>query len=54
MMQRPAAWLRRRRHGDSVWQGQKWGIALRFICDDLAYGLATAAAFAWLWPDAAA
>ncbi len=38
---------------DSIWKGQRWIITLKFIFDGLAYGLATAAAFAWLWPAAA-
>ena len=38
---------------DSIWKWQKWSITLKFIFDGLVYGLATAATFAWLWPEAA-
>ncbi len=38
---------------DSIWKYQRWGITMRFVFDGLLYGLATALAFAWLWPDAA-
>ena len=38
---------------DAAWKGQKWGITLKFTFDGLAYGLTTAATFAWLWPAAA-
>ncbi len=38
---------------DSIWKYQRWGITLRFVFDGLLYGLATAATFAWLWPEAA-
>ncbi len=37
---------------DSIWKGLSWGTALKFIGDGIAYGLATAATFAWLWPHA--
>ncbi len=38
---------------DSIWKWQRWGITIKFIFDGVLYGLATAATFAWLWPDAA-
>lgn len=37
---------------DSIWKGQKWSTAFKFLFDGLLYGLATGAAFAWLWPAA--
>lgn len=39
---------------DSIWKGVSWGVTARFLFDGLVYGIATAAAFAWLWPEAAA
>lgn len=38
---------------DSIWKGQSWSIAAKFIFDGLLYGLTTAGTFAWLWPDVA-
>ncbi len=35
---------------DSIWKGVSWRISIKFVADGLVYGLATAAAFAWLWP----
>ena len=37
---------------DSIWKWQKWGTTIKFVFDGVLYGLATAATFAWLWPDA--
>ena len=34
----------------SIWQGQRWTVTAKFAVDGLVYGLATGAAFAWLWP----
>lgn len=39
---------------DSIWKGVSWGISAKFFFDGLLYALATGAAFAWLWPGAAA
>lgn len=38
---------------DSIWKGGSWIVTAKFIFDGLLYGLATGAAFAWLWPGAA-
>lgn len=35
---------------DSIWKGVSWRISAKFAADGIVYGLATAAAFAWLWP----
>ena len=35
---------------DSIWKGVSWKITGKFIFDGILYGLATAGAFAWLWP----
>jgi len=35
---------------NSIWMGSSWGSTVRFVIDGILYGLATAAAFAWLWP----
>lgn len=37
---------------DSIWKGLSWSITVKFVLDGVAYGLATATAFAWLWPGA--
>lgn len=37
---------------DSIWQGARWAVTARFVIDGIIYGLATAAVFAWLWPEA--
>ncbi len=37
---------------DSIWKGLSWGVSLKFVFDGLVYGIATGAAFAWLWPGA--
>jgi hypothetical protein len=34
----------------AIWWGKPWANAWKEIADGVAYGLATAAAFAWLWP----
>ena len=34
----------------AIWWGKPLGVAIKEILDGLAYGLATGAAFAWLWP----
>jgi uncharacterized protein YjeT (DUF2065 family) len=39
---------------DSIWKGQRLGVSLKYVLDGLVYALATAGAFAWLWPAAAA
>lgn len=38
---------------ESIWKGVKWSVTAKFVFDGLLYGLATGAAFAWLWPQAA-
>jgi hypothetical protein len=35
---------------NGIWWGNPWGAVLKDLLDGLIYGLATAAAFAWLWP----
>ena len=37
---------------DSIWKGQSWSTTMKFVFDGLLYGLATGAAFGWLWPGA--
>lgn len=37
---------------ESIWKGQSWGVAAKFVFDGTLYGLATGATFAWLWPGA--
>ncbi len=37
---------------EPMWKGARWDVAWRFVFDGLLYGLATGAAFAWLWPAA--
>ena len=36
-----------------TWKGLSTGVMLKFVFDGVLYALATAAAFAWLWPAAA-
>lgn len=36
---------------DSIWKGQSWTITAKFIFDGILYGLVTAGAFGWLWPE---
>lgn len=36
---------------ESIWKGQSWGTTAKFIFDGLVYGLVTAGAFGWLWPE---
>jgi hypothetical protein len=36
---------------DSIWQGQSWKLTFKYMFDGLVYGLLTAGAFGWLWPD---
>lgn len=38
---------------DSIWRGVPWSTTAKFLFDGIVYGLATAATFAWLWPNAA-
>ncbi len=38
---------------ESIWKGQGWGVALKFVCDGVVYGLVTAGTFGGFWPDAA-
>ncbi|MFG0316535.1 MAG: hypothetical protein ACF8XB_04620 [Planctomycetota bacterium JB042] len=35
---------------ESIWKGLSWGVTAKFVFDGVLYGLATGAAFAWLWP----
>ena len=35
---------------DAIWKGGSWVVSMKFLFDGLLYGLATGAAFAWLWP----
>ncbi|MEO6594658.1 MAG: hypothetical protein ABIP94_07880 [Planctomycetota bacterium] len=37
---------------DSIWKGVSWSTTLKYVGDGIAYGLATGATFAWLWPAA--
>lgn len=37
---------------NSIWKGHRWLMTFKFVFDGLLYGLATGAAFAWLWPEA--
>jgi hypothetical protein len=37
---------------NSIWRGARWGTTFKFIVDGVIYGLLTAGAFGWLWPDA--
>lgn len=37
---------------NSIWKGTPWSTTARFIFDGILYGVATGAAFAWLWPSA--
>ena len=34
----------------AIWMGKPWRVAWKEVGDALAYGLASGAAFAWLWP----
>lgn len=38
---------------DSIWKGQSWGTAAKYVFDGIVYGLVTAGALGWLWPAAA-
>lgn len=38
---------------ESIWKGLPWGVSMKFVFDGLLYGLATGAAFHWMWPAAA-
>ena len=35
---------------ESIWKGLSWNVTAKFVFDGVLYGLATGAAFAWLWP----
>ena len=35
----------------SIWKGVSWSTSGKFAIDGVLYGLATAGAFGWLWPD---
>jgi hypothetical protein len=35
---------------NSIWKAVAWSTTAKFLFDGLLYGLATGAAFAWLWP----
>ncbi|MGH9362353.1 MAG: hypothetical protein ACRD2T_10595, partial [Thermoanaerobaculia bacterium] len=37
---------------ESIWKGLSWKLTAKFLLDGIAYGLATAATFTWLWPAA--
>ena len=37
----------------SIWYSQPWSTTFKNVFDGLIYGLLTAGAFGWLWPDAA-
>ncbi len=37
---------------NSIWKGVSWMVTAKFLFDGLLYALATAGAFAWLWPEA--
>jgi len=39
---------------NSIWKGVPWSVTLKFVFDGIVYGLVTAGAFGWLWPQAAA
>ncbi len=34
----------------AIWMGKPWSVAWKEVFDGLAYGLATAGVFGWLWP----
>jgi len=34
----------------AIWMGKPWRVVLKEAADGLLYGLATGAAFSWLWP----
>jgi len=36
---------------NSIWYGRSWMLTVKYVFDGLIYGLLTAGAFAWLWPD---
>jgi hypothetical protein len=36
---------------NSIWHGRSWMLTIKYVFDGLIYGLLTAGAFAWLWPD---
>src|SRR5687768_2014145 len=36
---------------NSIWYGRKWSTTLKSMFDSLLYGLLTAGAFGWLWPN---
>lgn len=38
---------------DSIWKGVSWSTTFKFVVDGILYGLATGAAFMWMWPAAA-
>jgi hypothetical protein len=35
---------------ESIWRGAPWVITFKFIAEGIAYALATAGTFGWLWP----
>ena len=37
---------------NSIWKGQSWSVAMKFVFDGILYGLVTAGTFGWLWPAA--
>ena len=39
---------------NSIWKGVPWSTTAKFLFDGVLYAAATAGAFAWLWPAAAA
>ncbi len=49
-----AAWLAYAWQGpaNSIWKGKPWSSTFKELIDGLIYGLLTAGAFGWLWPEA--
>lgn len=37
----------------AIWYGHPWSVTVKYLADALVYGLLTAGAFAWLWPELA-
>jgi hypothetical protein len=35
---------------NGIWKGQPWSVTIKEVIDGLVYGLLTAGAFGWLWP----
>jgi hypothetical protein len=49
-----ATWLAYSWQGpaESIWAGKPWRVTLKDLVDGFVYGLVTAGAFGWLWPEA--